>query len=142
MPYLLDTNVLSELRKRKRCDPSVAKWQSGVSAAACFVSVVSLMEIVHGIEAVKKCDAAFAEVLDDWYQNQVLAGFRDRALPVNLTIAARAGRIMAIRTRNTADCLLAATAFVHGLTLVTRNVEDFADTGVSLCNPFTGSLSG
>lgn len=136
MPYLLDTNVLSELRKMNRCDRRVSKWQAGVSPHACFISVVSLMEIVHGIEVARGKDAGFADVLEDWYRNQVVPGFRGRTLAVSEQVAEQTGRIMAMRTRNTADCLLAGTAVLHGLTLVTRNLTDFSDTGVDLLNPW------
>ena len=136
MAFLLDTNVISELRKKNKCDSSVAKWQSGVPVESCFISVVSLMEIIHGIELARRKNSTFADTLDDWYQNQVVPGFKDRTLPVTPRVAEETGKIMAIRTRSTADCLLAGTALVHGITLVSRNISDFSDTGAKLINPW------
>jgi len=136
MAFLLDTNVISELRKKQRCDPNVAKWQSGVSMDSCYLSVITLMEIIHGIQSTGKKDADFAKLLRDWYQHQVLPGFKDRILVVSPKNAEQTGEVLSIRTRSTADCLLAGTALVHGLTLVTRNSSDFSDTGVKLLNPW------
>lgn len=136
MAWLLDTNVISELRKKSRCDANVATWQAGVSIESCFISVITLMEIVNGIESTQRKNAKFASVLSDWYQNQVVPGFINRTLAVTPGIAEKTGQIMAIRTRSTADCLLAGTALIHGLTLVTRNTSDFSDTGVLLHNPW------
>ncbi|MEM1295131.1 MAG: type II toxin-antitoxin system VapC family toxin [Verrucomicrobiota bacterium] len=136
MAFLLDTNVVSELRRKQRCHPNVAKWQSDVESTGCFISVVTLMEIINGIEATKRRDAKFAVILERWYENQVLPSFSERILAMNSTIAEQAGQIMAIRTRSTADCIIAATALIHELTLVTRNVTDFSDTGVDLVNPW------
>lgn len=136
MAFLLDTNVVSELRRKQRCHPNVAKWQSDVESTGCFISVVTLMEIINGIEATKRRDAKFAVILERWYENQVLPSFSERILAMNSTIAEQAGQIMAIRTRSTADCIIAATALIHELTLVTRNVTDFSDSGVDLVNPW------
>ena len=136
MAFLLDTNVISELRKKHRCDPNVARWQSGVAAESCYLSTITLMEIVHGIELTQKKDAPFAATLKDWYQHQVIPAFKERTLGVTPTIAEATGKVMAIRTRSTADCLLAGTAIVHSLTLVTRNESDFSDTGVMGLNPW------
>lgn len=141
MDYLLDTNVVSELRRKSRCDPNVAKWQAGVLAESCFVSVISLTEIVQGIESARKKDAGFAGTLEEWYRNQVIPGFSRRILPVTLEISEQAGAVLAMRTRNLADSLIAATALIHGLTLVTRNVEDFSDTGVPIFNPWNLQVS-
>ena len=133
---ILDTNVISELRKKHRCDPNVAKWQSGVAAESCYLSTITLMEIVHGIELTQKKDAPLAAILKDWYQNQIIPAFKKRTLAVTPTVAEATGKVMAIRTRSTADCLLAGTALVHSLTLVTRNESDFSDTGVAVLNPW------
>ena len=136
MAFLLDTNVISELRKKHRCDPNVARCQSGVAAESCYLSTITLMEIVHGIELTQKKDPPFAAILKDWYQNQIIPAFGETTLGVTPTIAEATGKVMAIRTRSTADCLLAGTALVHSLTLVTRNESDFSDNGVPVVNPW------
>jgi len=136
MAFLLDTNVISELRKKHRCDPNVGRWQSGFAAESCYLSTITLMEIVHGIERTQKKDPPFAAILNDWYQHQIIPAFRERTLGVTPAIAEASGKVMALRTRSTADCLLAGTALVHSLTLVTRNESDFSDTGVRVVNPW------
>jgi len=138
MAFLLDTNVISELRKKHRCDPNVGRWQSGFAAESCYLSTITLMEIVHGIERKQKKDPPFAAILKAWYQHQFIPAFRKRTLGVTPTIAEATGKVMALLTRSTANCLLAGTALVHSLTLVTRNDSDFADTGVAVVNPWTG----
>ena len=136
MAYLLDTNVVSELRKKSHCDANVANWQSSVPLDSCFISVITQMEIVNGIKAREKKNPQFSAILEDWYKSQVIPEFANRTLEITSSIAEKSGEIMAIRTRNTANCLIAGTAFVHGLTLVTRNTSDFSDTGVTLVNPW------
>ncbi|MDB6080253.1 MAG: VapC toxin protein [Akkermansiaceae bacterium] len=140
--YLLDTNVLSELRKGRRCDPSVALWQAGLTANDQFVSVISLMEIQSGILAARRSDERFADLLADWYENRVKPTFDGRVLGIDLEIAERCSLLMNQRTRGLSDALIAATAHVLGFTLVTRNVDDFRDTGIRLVNPWqTGPAS-
>ncbi len=136
MAYLLDTNVLSELRKKSRCDPQVRTWQSSVSIASCFVSVITLMEIKHGIIAATRKNTEFAAILQEWYEQQLKVTFDSKTLPITLEISERCAKLLAGRTRGLADNLIAATAFVHQLTLVTRNVADFSDTGLNLVNPW------
>ena len=133
---LLDTNVISELRKGTRCDPKVAAWQRGIGDRERFISVLTLMELRHGILAADKKDPLFASTLRDWYEKQVKPTFGERTLPVDLQVAERCSELLASRTRPVADALIAATALVHELVLVTRNTADFADTGVALINPW------
>lgn len=133
---LLDTNVISELRKGTRCDPQVAAWQRGIGDRQRYVSVLTLMEIRHGILAAAKKDPAFAAVLREWYEHQVKPTFIDRILPLDLRVAECCSELLATRTRPVTDALIAGTALTHDLVLVTRNTIDFADTGVELINPW------
>ena len=136
MTFLLDTNVLSELRKKQRCDDQVKHWQASISIASCYVSVISMMEIKHGIFAAERSNTEFSEILQKWYTEKLKVTFETRMLPLTLAISERCAKLMAGRTRGLADNLIAATAFEHRLTLVTRNVADFSDTGVILLNPW------
>lgn len=135
--FLLDTNVLSELRVAERCDPEVRRWQEVAPLEACFISVLSQLEIRSGIEKVRRTDEPFAEALTRWLQGPVSTAFAGRILPVTSAIADRAGRIAAGRTRRLADSLIAATALEHRLTLATRNTVDFEDIPrLQIVNPW------
>jgi predicted nucleic acid-binding protein len=134
--YLVDTNVLSELRKGRRCDPSVAAWFAGVADAELCLSVLAVGEIRRGIEAVRRRDGARAAALDQWLA-RLVRDHGERILPVDRQVAEEWGRLTAVRAASVVDVLLAATARVHGLTLVTRNIRDVQWTGVSCVNPFT-----
>ncbi len=136
MSYLLDTNVISEIRKGPRCDPGVASWFAGVSAGELFLSALTIGEIRKGIENIRRHDKRTAEVLDAWLAD-LMAQFSDRILPVDESIAERWGRFNVPDPLPVIDSLLAATASVHGLDLITRNVKDVARTGVTCLNPFS-----
>lgn len=136
MAFLIDTNLVSELRKKRRCDPSVSAWQRESSRQEMFISVISMMEIRHGILKAKLKNPAFADVLEDWYEVQVKTTFDGHVLPIDLAVSERCSTLLRERTRNLADALIAATAYVNDLTLATRNVADFADAGVRLVNPW------
>jgi predicted nucleic acid-binding protein len=132
--FLLDTNVLSELRKGRRCEPRVQQW-AAAAESELHTSVIVLGELKRGIERVRPRDPGFAGELERWLMRLILMMGR-RILPVDQAIALEWGRISVPRTIPPIDGLLAATALVHGLTMVTRNVRDFADLGVSYLNPF------
>lgn len=134
--YLLDTNVISELRK-SRCHPSLVRWMEAAHDKPTFLSVVTLGEVRNGIEALRRRDSRRAAVLDTWFQ-WVCRDYRDRILPVSMEIAEEWGRLGVPDKLPTADGLLAATAKVHGLTLITRNVKDFVRTGARIHDPFEG----
>ena len=139
MSYLLDTNVISELRKGQRCHPCVAAWIVSVPDHALYLSVLVIGEIRCGIERIRQRDVQAATVLETWLI-QVMTQHQDRILTVTREVAETWGRMNAIRSYSTVDSLLAATAQVHGLTLVTRNVTDIAGTGVAYLNPFEDVL--
>ena len=125
--YLLDTNVVSELRRREKCDPLVKKWQQSHDPLDCFLSVISLMELKLGIEIAMGRDQKSGTILLEWYEQRVKTGFSERILPVTASVAEVSALL---------DALIAATARVHGLEMVTRNVKDFADAGISVVNPW------
>lgn len=135
MSYLLDSNVVSELRKRDRADPHVREWFAGVDEDELFLSVLTLGEIRRGIELIHRRDRARAVTLNRWFQ-ALVAGYETRVLTVDQKVAEDWGRLNAVATLPAIDGLLAATARVHGLTLVTRNTKDVARTGVDCLNPF------
>ncbi len=133
--YLLDTNVLSELRKRSRCHSGVAAWIQPVQPSELFVSVLALGEIRKGIQLIAKRDALAAANLDTWL-NGLYVSYDERILDVTAAVAEEWGRLNAIRPLAAADGLIAATAKTHDLTLVTRNIQDLRGVGVRLLNPF------
>ena len=132
--YLLDTDVLSELRKRK-CNPAVAKWFGKVPDSELYLSAVTIAEIERGIERQRTLDPVFAEHLIEWLE-QTLRAFGDRILPLTINIALRWGRLSAQIGNTELDLAIAATALEHGLTVVTGNTKHFQRTGVKLLNPF------
>ncbi|MGH9369037.1 MAG: type II toxin-antitoxin system VapC family toxin [Thermoanaerobaculia bacterium] len=135
MSYLVDTNVLSELRKGRRCDARVSRWFAAVSDEDVFLSALVVGEIRRGIERIRRRDGRSARALDAWLR-RLVASHRDRILPVDETVAEEWGRLSVPDPVPVVDGLTAATARVHGLTLATRNVRDVARTGVPYVNPF------
>jgi predicted nucleic acid-binding protein len=135
--FLLDTNIISEIRKRDRAHPNVASWVARTPAAEIATSVLVLAEIRHGIELKRRSDPEQARALDRWYA-QVRTGLADRVLPVDEPVGEAWALLGVPDPLPLVDGLLAATAKVHGLTLVTRNVADVAPTGVPVLDPFVG----
>ena len=135
MSYLLDTNVISELRKGRRCDPGVASWFSGVSSDDLFLSVLTFGEIRKGVEKLRRRDPVAAQSLEGWL-TRLVAAYSEHAFPIDQPVAEQWGRLNVPDPLPVVDSLLAATAIVHDLTLVTRNVDDVARTGVDCLNPF------
>lgn len=138
MSYLLDTNVVSELRKGERSDPHVAAWYASVAGADKFLSVLTVGEIRRGIEGIRRRDTSSARALDVWLA-RLLADHSARILTVTEPIADEWGRLNVPDPLPVIDGLLAATAIVHGLTLATRNVDDVERTAVACVNPFEAS---
>ena len=142
--YLLDTNVVSELRKVRsgRADARVAAWAEGVPGVDLYTSVIVMQEIEIGVMLVERRDASQGAVLRRWYETIVLPGFADRILPVDLAVARCGAELHVPDPRPARDALILATALVHRLTAVTRNVADFDDAGVEVLNPWEGMATG
>lgn len=136
--FVLDTNVVSELRKVRlgKADANVAAWSETVDASELFVSAITIMELELGVLALERKDTAQAAVLRAWLGQQVLPEFEGRTLPVDTAVAQRCARLHVPDRRGERDALIAATALVHGMSVVTRNVADFEPTGVKTVNPW------
>lgn len=135
MSFLIDTNIVSEIRKGSRCDPAVAAWWASVAEDDLRVSVLVLGEIRKGVELARRRDPQQALSLETWL-NDLVSDFGDRILPVDAAVAEEWGRMAAVRPVPAIDALLAATAKTNGLTLVTRNAADVAGLDVEVLNPF------
>jgi predicted nucleic acid-binding protein len=135
LSYLLDTNVISELRKGERADANVTAWFADVAEEEIFLSVLTIGEIRRGIESVRRRDPDSAAALDRWL-TLVSETHGDRVVPVDRTITEEWGRMSVPDPLPVVDGLLAATARVLGLTLVTRNIADVEGTGIELVDPF------
>jgi hypothetical protein len=136
--YLLDTNVLSALRRPDKADPRVRAWAAETPSERYFLSAVTVLEIELGALRVARRDAQQGAVLRRWIDGYVLPRFEGRIIGVDVAVALRCARLHVPDPRSDRDTLIAATALVHGLTVVTRNVADFVPTGVPLFNPWEG----
>ena len=138
MIFVLDTNVVSELRKVRlgKADANVTAWVGSVDAAELFVSAITIMELELGVLSIERKDAIQGALLRSWLEQHVLPEFSGRTLPVDTAVAQRCARLNVPDMRGERDALIAATALVHGMTVVTRNVADFKPTGVALINPW------
>jgi toxin FitB len=134
--FLLDTNVLSELRRRDRTHPAVAAWADSVHPADLFLSAITVLEIEAGTVMLLRRDKAQGAILRAWIDNKVLPTFETRILPVDTAVALRCARLHVSDPQSERDALIAATALVHGLKVVTRNTMDFAQMGVDLLDPW------
>ena len=140
--FLLDTNVISEVRKGRRSDSNVSNWYTGVGESQLYISSLTIGEIRKGIElARRRRDVDQAEALEAWLHT-VVNGFSGRVLTVDAQVADTWGQMSAIRPIPVVDALLAATAQVHDLILVTRNVSDVGGLGVTVLNPFLDLTGG
>lgn len=137
--YILDTNVVSELRKAGsgRADVGVVAWAASVPAASLYLSVVTVLELEKGVLSVARRDPAQTALLRAWVDTQVLPAFHGRILPIDTAVAQRCAGLHVPDPQSERDALIAATALVHGMTVVTRNVGDFKASGVLLHNPWT-----
>jgi predicted nucleic acid-binding protein len=138
MMYLLDTNVVSELRKvnRNKADLNVVTWSRRVPAESMFLSAVCVLEIEMGVLQTERRDPPQGALLRSWLENHVLPAFAGRILPVDTPIARRGAALHVPNPCAYRDSLIAATALVHSMTVVTRNVSHFEPTGVAILNPW------
>jgi hypothetical protein len=136
--FLLDTNVVSELRKAKadKADLNVTTWAASVPVGSLFVSVITILELETGVLLVERRDPPQGALLRSWLDSQVLPAFNNRVLSIDISVAQRCARLHVSDPRAERDALIAATALVHGMTVVTRNVSDFVLTGVPTLNPW------
>lgn len=141
MSYLIDTNIISEIRKGARCDAHVSAWYASIADADIFLSTLVLGEIRKGVELARPRDAAKAAALERWLRD-VETAFDGRVLGIDNAVSDQWGRMSAIRSVPVIDGLLAATALMHDLTLVTCNDRDVAGLGAKVLNPFRGGKDG
>ena len=136
--YLLDTNVVSELRKAKsgRADPNVVAWAQPIPVGSLFLSAITVLELELGVLLIERRDAAQGNVLRAWLDQSVLPAFEGRILPVDVEVARRCARMHVPDRRSERDALIGATALVHGMTVVTRNVPDFSGLDLPLLDPW------
>ena len=134
--YLLDTNVVSELRKAKKADRGVRMWAQAVPASSLYLCAISILELEIGILLMERRDRKQGAILRAWMDGHVLPAFDGRILAIDAAVAQRCAALHVPSRRSDRDALIAATALVHGLTVVTRNVDDFPPTGVAVVNPW------
>ncbi len=135
MSYLIDTNVISELRKKGKCNPSVAAWFSGILDDDLFLSVLTIGELRKGIEKIRGRDPKQASTLNMWLR-ALSQSFGERILTIDSRVADQWGRLPLRDSLPVVDALIGATALTHGLTVATRNVKDISRTGAVCLNPF------
>jgi len=134
--YLLDTNVISELRKATKAHPGVRAWARTLPAASLYLSVISILELEIGVLLIERRDRKQGGILRTWMDGHVLATFAGRIVAIDSAVAQRCAALHIPDPRSDRDALIAATALVHGMTVVTRNVNDFDPMGVAVVNPW------
>ena len=136
--YLLDTHVVSELRKARagKADPNVVAWSATAPVGALYISAVTILELEIGVLRLERRDVAQGRLLRAWLEDQVLPAFDGRVLPIDTAVARRCAPLHVPNPLAELDALIAASALVHGMTVVTRNVGDFVATGVALLDPW------
>ena len=134
--YILDTNVVSELRKAKKANQNVKKWAQPLPAASLYISVISVLELEIGILLLERRDQGQGRILRAWMDRHVVPTFSGRILAIDTAVAQRCAMLHVPNPRSDRDALIAATALVHGLTVATRNVADFEDMGIGVQNPW------
>jgi len=138
--YLLDTNVVSELRKAKsgKADKNVVSWASAVDVAGLFLSVITVLELETGVLLVERRDPAQGVLLRAWLEGYVFPAFSQRILPIDTAVARACARLQVPDPRSDRDALIGATAVVHGMTVVTRNFVHFESMGIAIFDPWAG----
>lgn len=141
MMYVLDTNVVSELRKAKsgKANPGVVAWAASVVPGSLFISAITVIEIEMGVLQIERREVAQGALLRAWLDQNVLPAFASRILPVDVTVAQRCATLHVPDQQSERDALIAATALVHGMAVVTRNVQDFQASGVAIINPWSAT---
>ncbi len=139
--WLLDTNVLSELRRQDRADPKVAAWSDTLHPEDLFLSAITILEIEAGILRMERRDKAQGAILRGWLEHRVLQAFEERILSVDTAVARACARLHMPDPRAERDALIAATALVYRLKVATRNVADFQPMGVEVFNPWDSELT-
>ena len=140
MTFLLDTNVVSELRKpERRADPAVRAWARNQPATALFISVITVMELEIGVRRLERRDPSQGGLLRTWLDEQVLTAFAGRILDIDVDVARRAAAMHVPDPRSDRDALIAATAVVNGSIVATRNAKDFVGTGAEIVDPWTAA---
>lgn len=134
--FVLDTNVVSELRRPEKANPKVAAWALSRPLASFFLSAITVLELEIGALSIERKDRAQGLVLRSWLDNQVLPRFDGRILPVDTAVAQRCAQLHVPDPRAERDALIAATALIHGMTVVTRNTADFQTTGARFLDPW------
>lgn len=139
MMYILDTNVISELRKIRsgKADRNVAKWADSVAATDLYISSITVLELELGVVLSERRDPTTGALLRAWLDNHVLPAFTGRVIPIDTAVAKYSAGLHVPDPRPIRDALIAATAIIHGMTMVTRNVIDFEPTGVIILNPWS-----
>ena len=135
---LLDTNVVSELRKAAKADANVTAWAAAQPQDTLFVSTMTVLELEIGVQRMERRDRRQGAVLRQWLDGHVLPAFDDRVLVFDTAIARRCAALHVPDPKPERDAIIAATALVHGLTLATRNIADFQNMGVKLVDPWAG----
>ena len=138
MMFILDTNVVSELRKVRlgKADVNVAQWADSVATPDLYLSVVTIQELEIGVLLAERRDAEKGAIFRTWLNSHVLPAFEGRILSVDLAVALQSAKLHVPDPHPVRDGLIAATALVHGMTVVTRNVDEFKRTGVPILNPW------
>jgi toxin FitB len=134
--YILDTNVISELRRGRKTHPKVKQWAEALPSASLYISVISVLEMEIGILLIERRDKEQGAILRAWMDRHVLPTFSGRMLAIDTAVAQRCATLHVPNPRSDRDALIAATALVHGLTVATRNVAHFERTGVGVINPW------
>ncbi|WP_339049377.1 type II toxin-antitoxin system VapC family toxin [Candidatus Hamiltonella endosymbiont of Tuberolachnus salignus] len=136
--FILDTNVISELRKvgDGKANKCVTNWLSSVNSQQLYLSVITLLELERGVLRIERKDNIQGKVLRRWLDGSVFPFFSGRVLPLDVAVVRECARLHVPDPKPESDTLIAATALVHGFTIVTRNIKDFSATGVNLINPW------